>query len=184
MKCKRYKRKTPSSGSQCPWHLAFPLWNPATVYPGCGGGGVIPHFPHKHPACHPCRAAHRVRGCPPRPRPGHTGTHLRTQQVCSTCSWGEGPAPACCWRKWGAPSPRYLRVKAEMQALPRRSAPSSGVSRPPSQPNCCCFRETAGMGAHGQRVDNWGRLCTRHWSRRFPRIFPCNAVPALCSKHF
>lgn len=120
---------------------------------------------------------------PAPPTPGHTGTRPRTQQFCSTCSWGEGPAPACCRRKWGAPSPRYLRVKAEMQALPHRSAPSSGVSHPPSQPNCCFFRETD-VGAHGQRVDNWGRLCTRRRSRRFPRIFSCNAVPALCSKHF
>ena len=91
------------------------------------GGGVIPHFSHRHPVCRPCRAAHWVRGCPPRPRPGHTGTHLRTQQFCSTCSWGEGPVPACCWRKWGAPSARYLCVKVEMQAPPRESAPPSSA---------------------------------------------------------
>lgn len=145
--------------------------------PGIQLGGVIPHFSHRHPVCHPCRVARRVRGCPPCPHLGHTRTHLRTQQFCSTCSWAEGPAPACCWRKWGAPSPRYLRVKAEMQAPPRESASSSSASRPPSQPDCCFFHETAGVGGRGQRVDNWGRLCARRWSGRFPRLFSCNAVP-------
>ena len=45
----------------------------------------------------------------------------------------------------GAPSPRYLRVKAEMQAPPRESAPSSSASHPPSQPGCGFFHETAGV---------------------------------------
>ena len=144
---------------------------------GGAGGGVIPGFSHRHSVCRPYRAAHRVGGCPPRPRPGHTGTHLRTQQFCSACSWGEGPAPACCWRKWAAPSARYLRVKAEMQAPPGESAPPSSAGCPPSQPNCCFFHETAGVGGRGQHVDHWGWLCSRRWSGRFPRICSCNAVP-------